>query len=88
MVETEGKRILAKKLAELEKSQTWLAEALGVHQSSISQWVAGNSRPKSEQRELLNVVLGVPVDAWSTLEEQDELKQRAERARELMRINP
>lgn len=41
-----------------------LAEALGCRQQSVHAWVSGASKPDPEKRDLLAVLLGIPVESW------------------------
>lgn len=46
------------------RSQTRLAEQLGVKQALVSQWLAGVARPSPRLRHALEAVCGIPVAEW------------------------
>lgn len=52
--------------ADPERSQSTLARTLGVSQPSVSAWLAGTSRPEAHHREALELLTGIPADAWKT----------------------
>jgi transcriptional regulator with XRE-family HTH domain len=69
---TLGRQLLVGWLTEdgAGRSQSKLAELLGIGQSSVSLWVHGRSRPDAHIREALEVITGVPRGAWETDDER------------------
>ncbi|MEP7124703.1 MAG: hypothetical protein ABJE95_27490 [Byssovorax sp.] len=67
MLDTEGRRLLNERLQ--NTTQIELAKSLEVHQSNVSLWSTGRTRPEPHHREALLVVLGIPTIAWLTPEE-------------------
>lgn len=65
--DTEGRRLLAERLA---SHPVWnvsrLATAFGLSQPSVGGWVRGQARPEVPWRMRLEMLLGIPADAWLT----------------------
>lgn len=69
---TEGARRLREWIeGDAVRSQTQLAEALGVSQPSVSAWLRGDSRPEDHLREALELLTGIPRALWRRDAEQD-----------------
>jgi len=66
--ETSGRTALVAWLS-TGHSQVELAGKLGLHQSSVSLWVAGRARPEHHHRIALRRVCAIPERAWLTPEE-------------------
>ena len=49
-------------LKEANVTQAELAKVLGVHQTLISQWCNGQSKPGVDRIEQISVALGQPID--------------------------
>jgi ribosome-binding protein aMBF1 (putative translation factor) len=67
---TEGRRLLVAALREPGRSQSWLARETKIAQSSVGLWVHGKSRPEPHLREALEILLGIPREAWDTARER------------------
>lgn len=69
---TDGARLLRDWLAAPgeSRSQTTLAERLGVSQPSVSAWLRGDSRPEDHHRESIQLLTGVPRESWRKPAEQ------------------
>lgn len=84
MVNTKGREALVAYLKRDEApTQTTLALLLGIKQPSVSAWVAGESRPESHLRDALELLTGIPVEAWRTDEERaavERVKEEVARA--------
>ena len=78
--ETEGRRLLLKLLT--IRTQAWLAEQLGppVLQWMVSRWASGDRSPPPIYRLALEILFGIPVDAWWTDEELAVVARARERA--------
>lgn len=74
-MDTEGRTRLVEYLD--KTTQAALAEAVGTSQTNVSAWARGVARPGDEYREALEIVAGIPADAWRT----DEERGKVERAR-------
>ena len=77
MVNTKGREALQGHMRALELSQGGLADLVGVKQPSVSAWLSGDSRPDTEQRDILALVLSIPREWWRTEEEQARIDQIA-----------
>lgn len=75
MVNTKGREALQGQMATLGLSQGGLADMVGVKQPSVSAWLSGDSRPDTEQRDILALVLNIPREWWRTEEEQARIDQ-------------
>jgi len=80
---TPGARMLTEAL-ERGPSQVRVAELLGVSQPLISDWRRGMKRPNGDQRFLLRVLFGIPVDAWRMLDEQQRIAEAVRRIQAFM----
>lgn len=60
------------------RSQSWLAERLGLKQPSVWSWVHGHTRPEAHLREALKNVLGIDPDLWMTKDERRLVESTAE----------
>ena len=67
---------LRRRLRRLCLSQTDLARAIGVSQSSVSAWCRGAARPNPELRKALHKILSIPPGVW------DSRREKARRALE------
>jgi transcriptional regulator with XRE-family HTH domain len=77
---TDGRRALVAWLkADPSRSQTALAEKLGIKQPSVSAWVSGASRPGPELRPDVEALTGIPLGAWDTAKERRTKAARRER---------
>lgn len=65
-------------------SQQWLANTLGIGQSSVSNWTRGIARPEHHHRVALRILLGIPETSWMT---EDELST-IERVRAMVQQVP
>lgn len=54
-----------------KRTQEWLADTLGTSQANISLWLSGKFRPSDEYREGLEILTGIPRDAWRTEKERE-----------------
>ncbi len=73
---TRGRALLAAWLAEdPARSQTKLADDLGITQPSVSGWLTGKSRPEDAMREAVEILTGVPRAAWRTEAERDAVAE-------------
>lgn len=70
---TKGRELLAS--AASTSSQVQLAKDLGRTQATVSRWIAGMARPDPVSRMLMSRKLGIPVDAWLTADELNELSE-------------
>ena len=69
-IDTHGRSLLAQWLEHGQgRSQVLLASWLELNSSSVSLWVSGRSRPEPPMRRALEMLLGIPEDAWLTAEE-------------------
>lgn len=55
------------------RTQAWIAARVGVTQQNVSVWLSGRCRPSVIVRMKLERLAGIPLDAWLTLEEREEL---------------
>jgi transcriptional regulator with XRE-family HTH domain len=46
------------------RTQSEVAEELGVRQSIVSRWISGQEKPGPKARANMQVVLGIPSEAW------------------------
>jgi len=77
---TEGRRLLIECLAPPSRhTQSSIAAALEIGQSSVSLWASGRSRPDTHHRTALRILLSIPEDAWLTPAEKATIA-RAESA--------
>lgn len=67
-------------MAERERSQVWLAEALGVSQPPVSEWLSGRSRPSPVNRIAIESLTGIPASSWLTEEEVSKLESLQKQA--------
>ncbi len=84
MAQPKGRRLLIAWLAEPEtgRSQTWLAEILGISQPSVSEWCR-HSVPDPVHRKALAVLAGldkrgrerIPEDSWLTNAELEPVRR-------------
>lgn len=58
-----GARVLAW-LASQQKSQTWLADALGVGRAQLWRWISGKCAPSARWAARLEDITAVPARAW------------------------
>ena len=66
-----GRRALIAWLrADPARSQSRLADLLGVAQPSVSAWVRGTSRPVPVLRVALDVLTGIPAESWENARER------------------
>ena len=49
------------------RKKEWLAKQLGVHRTTLSQWLCGAYRPDEHRRVKLHELCGVTPDAWGRL---------------------
>jgi transcriptional regulator with XRE-family HTH domain len=81
-VDTEGRDALKTALETMPGGQSAIGRALGIHQSSVSGWVHGTSRPEPHLRTALKILLGIDEEKWLTNEERAAI----ERVRELPKL--
>lgn len=69
---TDGARLLSDWLSAPgeNRSQTLLAEIIGVSQPSVSAWLRGESRPEDHHRESIQLLTLVPRESWRKPAEQ------------------
>lgn len=65
------------------KTAVWLASVLRTAQPSVSRWINEKGRPDPHQRKALEVLTGIPDDAWFTLDERAIIAGAAREAREM-----
>ena len=63
MDRTQGSEKLAKWLEDERRTQHWLAEQIGAHQTSVSRWLLGKS-PTIEMAVKLEALTGIEVSSW------------------------
>lgn len=66
MVITDGSRFLREELKKRKLTLTACAIALRVKVPTIHSWVSGKKRPRSEYRDAIQAIFGVPASAWKT----------------------
>ena len=66
MVITDGSRFLREELKKRKLTLTACAIALRVKVPTIHSWVSGKKRPRSEYRDAIEAIFGVPANAWKT----------------------
>lgn len=74
-LETAGRRALCEWLRSPANTQSELAKRLELGQSSVSLWVHGRSRPEPHLRVAIELIAGIPSDAWLT-EDESSLIER------------
>jgi plasmid maintenance system antidote protein VapI len=52
------------------RSQEWLAEQLGTHQTSVSRWLLGRARPAVEMAVKIEKLTGIDVEDWTVEAEE------------------
>lgn len=76
MTRTDGQRLLREWLAaDTSRSQSSLAKALGLNQSSVSDWIAGISRPDTVMRAALHERCGIDEATWLSTSERKQLSR-------------
>lgn len=79
-VNTTGLELLRAWMAEQPgRTQSFVAGRLGLNQSSVSGWLRCVSRPEPEQRAALELLAGIPQEAWLTDGERERLDAVRER---------
>lgn len=66
--ETKGCARLRAWLRDERRSQAWIAEQVGVHQTAVSRWLGGAVPPLESALELRRVT-GIEVEDWAVLAE-------------------
>jgi transcriptional regulator with XRE-family HTH domain len=61
-----------------KRSQSWLADQLGIEQPSVSNWLNGQSRPEPHHRTALRLIAGVMEDLWLTADERAVIRRAAD----------
>lgn len=74
-MDTEGRRALLLFLEQHKRTPSWLARELGIAQPSARAWVVGKARPDHDMREAIQLLTGVPADAWRTPTERARLAE-------------
>lgn len=88
-VRTEGLDLLRAWMAEQPgRTQSFIAAQLGLNQSSVSGWLRCVSRPEPEQRAALQLLTGIPQEAWLTDAERARLRAMRERLGDLPPADP
>lgn len=49
------------------RKKEWLAKQLGVHRTTLSQWLGGTYRPEETKRLKIQEICGVAPDAWGRI---------------------
>ena len=52
-------------LASQDKRQWWLAEQVGVDESTVSRWLSGRAEPTEKQAERLERITGIPAQRFA-----------------------
>lgn len=63
---TRGGVLLRDWLERERRSQEWLAEQIGVHQTTVSGWIRG-TEIKARPAALVEEITGIPISEWSVL---------------------
>lgn len=64
-MKTKASVALAESLRPKVMSAVDLADKLGISKQTVSDWVAGRSRPEPERMAKLEEMLGIPMRAWT-----------------------
>jgi len=64
---TRGARLLNDWLKAERRTQLWLAEQIGTHQTSVSAWIRGRTIPLDMALAVRNVT-GIEVEDWAIVE--------------------
>jgi transcriptional regulator with XRE-family HTH domain len=88
--ETAGRIRLAEILGDPASgwSQSKIANALTIAQTSVSLWFRRRTRPEPHHREALECLLGIPRDAWKTDDELVRERAVVEHARAFAAAHP
>lgn len=72
-VDAPGRQLLADWMSVDPKRRTrgYIARSVGVSQPAVTAWLGGSSRPVEELRPALELLTGIPRDAWRLQEERD-----------------
>lgn len=65
----EGARLLAKVLEDANQKE--VGRRCGVSQSLVSTWRSGRTKPLYENRKIIAVRYGIPIDAWDQPAKKD-----------------
>ncbi len=63
LVKKQGGILLGTWLAAERRSQDWLAEQIGAHQTTVSRWMRGDPIPLAVAIEIRRVT-GIPIEEW------------------------
>lgn len=61
-----------------------VAHALSVAPLTVQRWAAGSNRPGWRERQALQVLAGVPAEAWDTAREREAEERRSVRVGRLI----
>lgn len=67
---TQGGSLLKKWLEGERRSQGWLADQLGTHQTNVSRWIRGEFPPPIAAAISIRGITGIEVEEWA--KESDE----------------
>jgi len=77
---TDGVKLLREWMAICpSRTQSFVAEQVGVGQPSVSGWLREVSRPEPEHRASLELLAGIPPSAWMTVDEQKSVERARKR---------
>lgn len=62
---TQGGSLLKKWLDEERRSQGWLAEQLGTHQTNVSRWIRGEFPPPIAMAVSIRDITQIDVEEWA-----------------------
>lgn len=63
------------------RGQTFVAKKVGVSQPAVRAWIRGDSRPEPHLRPALELLCGIPSEAWEIPEERQKREDAMARIR-------